>query len=279
MQCSLVQKRSGFWFVGLQSIVAMGICYSIGAGQAQEIDWRYHRWTQKPSAGLASKFQHWRLKFEEGKQQSAPEKGMFPTFGPGYSEETARLIGDLTPVPFSKFTAVARRVRYVPKGEDHTDPADRDATSYVVDALRSPAVVKFVEKERINSAHLHVAKHFAVALVQDFDAALRTPNRREHVWSINWRVERQTETSYDGYEAWGLFTSVNGALQPFYLAGRVSDGGRGSYYYVLATGDLNSDGIDELVAQEQGSEMDEADIELWAMERGAPVTIYRMPWR
>jgi hypothetical protein len=281
MQLSLIQKRRRFWVRILQGIVATGICFLISAVHAQDIGWRDRPWVHKPSAGLAAKFQHWRLTFELGEQQSAPEKGIFASVGPGYSDGTARLVSDLTPAPSVKLTAVVKRVRYVRKGDGHTDPADKDVTSDVIDTLRSPEVIKFVEKERLNNVHLDVEKDFAVALVQDFDIALRTPRRKEHVWSVNWRVERQTETSYAGYEAWGLFTRISGALHPLYLAGRVSNGEAPgvSYYYVLATGDLNGDGIDELVAEEEGFEKEQDDLELWAWERGAPVTIHRMLWR
>jgi len=167
----------------------------------------------------------------------------------------------------------------VPHGEGHTDGADRDVTREIINTLRSSEVAKFVENNRLNNAHMDVEKHFAVAFVQEFDAVLRTPGQKEHVWSINWRLEHHTETSYDGYEAWGLFTRVGGALRPFYLAGRVSDGeGPGvSYYYLLATGDLNGDGIDEMVADETGFERELDNLELWAWERGAPVTIRKMP--
>jgi len=30
---------------------------------------------------------------------------------------------------------------------------------------------------------------FSVVLEQEFDAALRAPGHKEHIWSINWRVE------------------------------------------------------------------------------------------
>jgi hypothetical protein len=73
-----------------------------------------------------------------------------------------------------------------------------------------------------------------------------------------------------GFGAWGLFTRVNGALKPFRLVAVKQDqeefGGH-PYYYVLAVGDLDGDGIDELVARRMEFEAEEDHLELWAWER------------
>src|SRR5262249_24462273 len=159
----------------------------------------------------------------------------------------------------------------------HLGARDKVITKDLMDALRSPEVVDFLVERRLDSAQLQVERKLATALVQDFEAALRSPGTREHVWSINWRLEHQTETSYVGYEAWGLFTRVNGALTPFYLAARKTDpeAPMASYYYALAVGDLDGDGIDEMIVRGRGFEQEEDILELWAWDGGAPVRIHR----
>jgi hypothetical protein len=134
--------------------------------------------------------------------------------------------------------------------------------------------------QRLGSPRLDVGQNLAVALVQKFDAALRAPGHKEHIWSINWRAETNPgEPDYVGCEAWGLFTRVNGALKPFHLAARESwSGGQNTdYFYVLATGDLDGDGIDEMVVRETVFEAEEDYVQLWAWERGMPVTISKIP--
>jgi hypothetical protein len=68
-------------------------------------------------------------------------------------------------------------------------------------------------------------------------------------------------------------------LRPFYLAARSSLGEMpsASYYYVLAVGDLDGDGIDELIARKMVFESEQDDLEIWAWERGAPATIHKIP--
>jgi len=72
---------------------------------------------------------------------------------------------------------------------------------------------------------------------------------------------------------------VNGALKPFHLAARESwsSGENTDYFYMLATGDLDGDGIDELVVREMAFEVEEDQVQLWAWERGMPVTISKIP--
>lgn len=72
---------------------------------------------------------------------------------------------------------------------------------------------------------------------------------------------------------------MNGALKPFHLAARESwsSGENTDYFYMLATGDLDGDGIDELVVREMAFEVEEDQVQLWAWERGMPVTISKIP--
>lgn len=68
-----------------------------------------------------------------------------------------------------------------------------------------------------------------------------------------------------GCEAWGLFTKVNGVLKPFYLVGNVSSvEASASYYYVLALGDLDGDGIDEPITRKLVLEPEADSLEILA---------------
>jgi hypothetical protein len=161
--------------------------------------------------------------------------------------------------------AVAWRTRYVPKSGGRTDPKDRVITQDLVDVLSSREIARFIASQRLGRPRLDVGQNLAVALVQGFDAALRAPGHKEHIWSINWRVETNPGKpgDYIGYEAWGLFTQVNGENT--------------DYFYLLATGDLDGDGIDEMVVREMVFEAEDDYVQLWAWERSMPVTIGKIP--
>jgi hypothetical protein len=182
---------------------------TIGAAFAQDggKDVPFRPLVQKPSLQLASKFRHWRLKFEKGDAIDAPEKGAFSSYSSQVTGGTARLINDVAASARAKLTPVASRIRYVPATDPRTDPEDKVITQNIVNVLRGPEITRFIASEHIDNPRLDVEKNFSVALVQDFDAALRAPGKREHIWSINWRVDTgQTDPHYVGYEAWGLFS-------------------------------------------------------------------------
>jgi hypothetical protein len=233
---------------------------------------------EKPSPGFLAKFLHWRLKFRAGREIDAPAKGAFSSYFMQGQGGTARLINDAAGSAPVKLSAVAARTRYVPAGEPKTDPADKVINPDIAKVLGAPEITKFIASKHLDDPRLNVQKNLAVVLVQDFDAALRAPGTKEHLWSINWRVDTgQADPNYVGYVAWGLFTKVNGVLKPFYLAGNIcgSDASN-SYYYVLAAGDLDGDGIDEFVARSMDYEPEEDSLEILGWERGKPVTIYKM---
>jgi hypothetical protein len=74
--------------------------------------------------------------------------------------------------------------------DQHTDPHDKVVTEEIVDLLWSREVVQFISKGHIDNPQLDVETNFAVA--QEFDVALRTPSKKEQVWSIDWRIDNVT---------------------------------------------------------------------------------------
>jgi hypothetical protein len=296
-----IRKGRGVWPVLLPLIFVMVAGFQLHAARAQDPGQDHaqdrdqdsqdqpngssvvnHRWVNEPSPGLAARLGHWRLQFMLGDLTNAPDKGIFPSASPTQEAGAVHLVSDFaTPQTMSiKLTPVTGRTRYVPATGDRADANDKVVTKDIVDVLSSPEVVDFIAAKHLDKFQLDVGKDLAVALVQDFYAALREPNKKEHVWSINWRVDNgYGNANYVGYEAWGLFTEDGGVLKPFYLVADESSGEAPSatYYYVLAAGDLDGDGIDELVTRQMVFESEEDDIELMAWENGAPVWITGFP--
>jgi hypothetical protein len=237
-------------------------------------------WVQQPSPRLAARLKGWRMRFVPDKAVPDPVNGVFASFSYLSNDSTVRLLKGDSPAPV-KLTPVASRTRYVAKSESRTDPEDRIITRDLVEVLTSQDIARFIASRRLASPRLDVEQALAVAQVQEFDVALRTPGHKEHVWSINWRVETNPgePDDYVGYEAWGLFTRVKGALKPFHLAARESwsSGENTDYFYVLATGDLDGNGIDEMVVREMVFEAEDDYVQLWAWERDGPVTISKIP--
>jgi hypothetical protein len=237
-------------------------------------------WVQKPSPQLAARLQGWRVIFVPDKSVPDPAKGVFASFDYLSNDSTVRLLKGGLPSPI-KLTPVAWRARFVPKSDSRSDPKDQVIAQDLVNVLSGREIVRFIASQRLGSPRLNVEQNLAVVLVQKFDAALRAPGRKEHIWSINWRVETDPGKfdDYVGYEAWGLFTQVNGALKPFHLAARESwsNGANTDYFYALATGDLDGDGLDELVVREMIFEGEVDYVQLWAWERGMPVAVSKIP--
>jgi len=101
-----------------------------------------------------------------------------------------------------KLAPVAWRTRYVSKSESRTDPKDQIITQHLTDMLSSREIAHFIASQRLGSPRLDVRQNLAVALIQEFDAALSAPGHKEHIWSINWRVETNPgkPDDYVGYE-------------------------------------------------------------------------------
>ncbi len=239
-----------------------------------------HRWVNEPSADLAARLDHWRLQFMLGDRTNAPDKGIFPAFSPDREQGAVHLVSELAVPQSIRLTPVTGRTRYVPASDNPSGPNDKVITKDITDVLASPEIAGFLAARHLDKPQLDVTKDLAVALVQDFYAALRVPNKKEHIWSINWRVDNgYGNADYAGYEAWGLFTNENGTLKPFFLVADESsaEAPSATYYYVLAAGDLDGDGIDEMITRQMVFEAEEDKLELMAFEHGAPVWITGFP--
>jgi hypothetical protein len=224
----------GLLAAGVDSLAATARAKDIAlpTRDVEPVDPPARPWVNESSPSLAAKFQHWRLKFTLGEARSAPEKGVFSSWLTTQAPATVRVVSDLKPPPPIRLTPVAKRTSYAREGT-YLGARDKVISKELMDALRSSEVIDFLVERRLDSAQLQLERKLTAALVQDFEAALRSAKTRERVWSINWRLEHQTETSYAGYEAWGFFTRVNGTLKPFHLAARKTDPEipMASYYY------------------------------------------------
>jgi hypothetical protein len=285
------RKYAASGFIRFVFAIMTGFLIGAACAQNNEASSPIRPWVNQPSAALAAKFEHWRLKFEPGEPVNAPEKGAFPSFARA-REGTVRVVSDLGPSARIRLTPVTGRTRYVPPWDPRTDAKDKFVTKEIVDVLESDDVARFIAAEHVNDAFLDVERNFSVALVQEFDAALRTPKKKEHVWSLNWRIDNEwigtrneknewtaerNDRGTVGFEGWGVFTKMTGALKPFHLAAAKYEYGGHPYYYVLAAGDLDGDGIDELVVKRVEFEAEQDNLEIWAWEHGGPVTIDKLP--
>lgn len=209
-----------------------------------------------------------------GERAIAPDKGVFLSYSGLQEVGTARVVNDLaTPRPI-KLTPVAELTSY--RTAEFVSRNDKVITKEILDIIRGPDIAKFIATRHLGNPQLDLEKTLDVVLMQDFEAAFHVPKKKEHIWSIFWRVDADTVRTDPIYSAWGLFTRINGVLKPFYLAATEYHDGD-SHYQVLAVGDLDGDGIDELIVRDHVFEAEEDNLEIWAWENDAPVQIHKIP--
>jgi hypothetical protein len=77
----------------------------------------------------------------------------------------------------------------------------------MLEVLRSREVVSLIAAEHADDPRLDVQENLAVALAQDFDVALRASRKKEHVWSINWRIDNEWGAKGNG-DPWDMRPGV-----------------------------------------------------------------------
>jgi len=228
-------------------------------------------WLKLPSPAFANQFKQWKLKFEAGKPYSAPEKGIF-TWQGRYRQGIARLIGNSDSAEPVRIRPVAGLRMYVPAGAAH-DRNTSVLTTDLIDILSRPDVSKLIDKDRLGVGELDYSKDLKFAWVQDFEAAVRIPEKIEHIVSIKWRLVRESRDSYSGMDVWGVFIRTSGTLKPFYLVASKTYPDDHENIEFVGVGDLNRDGIDELVARVLLDEPEDDRHAIVAWEQGALVIV------
>jgi len=248
----------------------VGLAFAEGRGDVEPVPL-----VTRSSPARAAQFRHWQFWFEAGEPHDAPENGIFPWLG-NLRTGIARLVEDGN-TPRRRLTPVAKRTRYVGADADRA-PDDRVVTNELIDVLRRKDVAQRMGNDLPSVKLLDYEKDLSVALVQDFEAALRVRGQKERFWSIHWRIVHQTSMTFAGVEIWGLFTRENGVLKPFHLRASEASGEIAhDYVQVLAVGDLDRDGIDELTVRVREYEPEDDRFAILALERGVPVYVVESP--
>ena len=230
-------------------------------------------WVGSASPSLAKQFSKWQMKFEAGRPHAVPEKGIFAWQG-RYRQGLARLVSIPTQEAYPTLTPVKSFARYR-KARAARGAGDLAVPPELINILRQPDVAKLINKDRSYAGAVNYDKDLEYVLIQNFDAALRVPGKREPLQSITWRfISDAPDRSY-GMEVWGIFAHVEGSLVPLYVvASKAYSDYSPDHYLFLAVGDLNGDGIDELITQVLEDEAEDARFAILEWERGSPVILY-----
>jgi hypothetical protein len=252
-------------------ILAAGLMASQCWAQSAIIGDLPQPWLKLPSPAFANQFKQWKLKFEAGKPYGVPEKGIF-TWQGRYRQGIAQLVGNSDSAEPIRLRPVAGLRMYVPAGAVH-DPNTLVLKTDLIDILSRPDVSKLIDKDRLGVGELDYSKDIKFARVQDFEAAVRIPGKKEHVVSIKWEIARESHDSYSGIDVWGIFIRTVGPMKPFYLAAAKVYSGEHVNFEFVGIGDLNGDGIDEFVTRVLPDEPEDDRHAILAWEKGALVIV------
>jgi hypothetical protein len=149
-------------------------------------------------------------------------------------------------------------------------------TPELTNVFHQADVLKLIDKCGLASSALDYATDLEFARVQQFTAALRVPGKNEQIVSIRWRATHETKENDFGIMVWGIFVREgNGPKQIHLVVNRAyADYDDDDEFEVLAVGDLNGDGIDELITRGFMDEPEDDRVALLEWERGALVSLY-----
>ncbi len=121
-------------------------------------------------------------------------------------------------------------------------------TPELTNVFHQADVLELINKYGLAIGPLNYVTDLEFARVQHFAAALRTPRKKEQIVSIRWRATQDAKGNRFGMAVWGVFVREGNGLKPIHLvANRAAEDD--DEFEVLAVGDLNGDGIDELIAR------------------------------
>jgi hypothetical protein len=230
-------------------------------------------WVGSAFPSLAKQFSKWQIKFEAGRPYAVPEKGVFAWQG-RYRQGIARLVSIPTQEAQPTLTPVKSLARY--RGARAArETGDLAVTPELITILQQPDVTNLINKDRSYAGAVNYDRDLEYVLVQNFDAALRVPGKRERIQSITWRFINNQPDQSGGMEVWGIFAHVERSLVPLYVvASKAYSDYSPDHYLFLVVGDLNGDGIDELITQVLEDEPEDARFAILERERGSPVILY-----
>jgi hypothetical protein len=230
----------------------------------------YNAWVNPPSPALSKQFKNWQLAFEEGESHDDPGRGIFSWRG-RYRQGIGRLVAK--PPRHVALAPVAASTQYVGMNVPRKS-GQLVITRELTNVFHQADVLGLINKYGLAIGPLDYATDLEFARVQHFAAALRTPRKKEQIVSIRWRATHDAKENRFGMALWGVFAREGNGLKPIHLVANRAYTEDEDEFEVLAVGDLNGDGIDELIARVFVYEPEDDRLAILEWERGALVSLY-----